>query len=69
MSWQQKSFKTTFTLLFNYFVYLLNKNNKMIFEIIKKRTEKVDSFSKLLQKAELEYENYLNKKHLNGLNH
>ena len=41
----------------------------MIFEIIKKRTEKVDSFSKLLQKAELEYENYLNKKHLNGLNH
>ena len=55
--------------MFNYFVYLLNKNNKMIFEIIKKRTEKVDSFSKLLQKAELEYENYLNKKHLNGLNH
>ena len=65
----QKSFKTTFSLLFNFFVYLLNKNNKMIFEIIKKRTEKVDSFSKLLQNAELEYEEYLNKKHLKGSNH
>jgi hypothetical protein len=41
----------------------------MIFEIIKNSTEKVDSFTKLLQKAELEYENYLNKKYLNGSNH
>ena len=41
----------------------------MIIEKIKNCTKKVDSFSKLLQKAELEYENYLNKKYLNGLNH
>ena len=40
----------------------------MILEKIKKM-KKVDSFSKLLQKAELEYENYLNKKYLNSLNH
>lgn len=41
----------------------------MILEKIKKRTKKVDSFPKLLQKAESEYENYLNKKYLNSLNH
>ena len=38
----------------------------MIFEKLKKRTVKVDSFSELLKKAELEYEIYLNKKYLNG---
>tara|TARA_B100001564_G_C20115489_1_gene435592 strand:- start:191 stop:331 length:141 start_codon:yes stop_codon:yes gene_type:complete len=41
----------------------------MILEKTKKRTTKVDSFSKLLKKAELEYEIYLNKKHLNVINH
>lgn len=47
----------------------VKQNNIMILEKIKKRTKKVDSFSQLLQKAELEYENYLNKKYLNSLNH
>ena len=40
----------------------------MILEKTKKRTTKDDPFSKLLKKAELEYEIYLNKKYLNILN-
>ena len=55
--------------LFNYFVFLLNKTTKMILEKLKKRTVKVDSFTELLKKAEVEYKNYLNKKYLTGLNH
>ena len=41
----------------------------MILEKLKKRTVKVDSFTELLKKAEVEYKNYLNKKYLTGLNH
>ena len=41
----------------------------MILEKLKKRIVKVDSFAELLKKAEVEYENYLNKKYLNDLNH
>ena len=40
----------------------------MILEKKKEKTTKDDSFSKLLKKAELEYEIYLNKKYLNILN-
>ena len=40
----------------------------MILEKTKKRTTKDDSFSKLLKKADLEYEIYLNKKYINLLN-
>lgn len=52
--------------LFSFFVYLLNKTQKMILDNLKKRSVKADSFSELLKKAELEYEIYLNKKYLNG---
>ena len=38
----------------------------MFIEKLKKRTLKDDSFSELLKKAEVEYENYLNKKYLNN---
>lgn len=40
----------------------------MILEKTKERTTNDDSFSKLLKKAELEYEIYLNKKYINLLN-
>jgi|TARA_X000000950_G_C13683476_1_gene564958 hypothetical protein len=40
----------------------------MILEKLNKKTDNIDSFSKLLQKAEIEYENYIRKKYIELLN-